>query len=75
MTDPEAGRRGQLIIWAAAEARRLRHEPVSVDATVAHPAAMEAADVGVERILPVDARGPVVDWQLPIEATHERSAW
>lgn len=69
MTDLEAGRRDQLIIWAAAEARRLRHQPTPVDSTVAHPPDMGAADAGVERILPVDVRGLVVDWQLPIEPT------
>jgi hypothetical protein len=70
MTDPRDGRRTQLIIWAAGEARRLRQEEAPEE-TLAGPATPSTADPQVEGRLAADVQGIVLDWQLLLEPAQE----
>jgi hypothetical protein len=67
MSETAAGRRNHLVIWAVAEARRLRQLPPGEDAPV-RPATTSAAESHGERRVIADVRDMVVDWQLAREA-------
>lgn len=74
MSETAAGRRSHLIIWAVAEARRLRRQAPPVEDAAARPAITAAVESQVERRVNPDVRDLVVDWQLSLEAGVESSA-
>ncbi len=74
MTEPRAGRRSQLVIWAVGEARRLRRQASGVEETRASPATTPTAESEVEPQVPAEVRGFIVDWQLSMDAAREASS-
>ena len=73
MSETAAGRRSHLIIWAVAEARRLRRQPPPLEDAPARRGTTPPADSQLKRRVIADVRGPVVDWQLSLEGGAELS--
>jgi hypothetical protein len=60
MTDLRTSHGSHLVIWAMAEARRLRREQVRSDSRMAHPSSTSKAPGRAE-----ERSDHVVEWQLP----------
>ncbi len=74
MSETAADHRSHLIIWALAEARRLRRQASPFEDAPARPAARPAGESQAERRVAGDVRGLVVDWQLSSEPGYEAPA-
>lgn len=65
MTDGGADSGSHLIMWAMAEANRLRRQTKRAEAKAAHPATTRGGDGAAAPDHAPELGGPVVDWQMP----------